>query len=60
MPKPWGRVARAELDVRPGGIISIDIAGGDRPESPDVGASGYYEGTEIAVDRFVAHVIAMK
>ena len=29
MPKPWGRVTRAELDLRPGGIISIDIAVGD-------------------------------
>lgn len=29
MPKPWGRVARAEMDVRPGGIVSIDIATGD-------------------------------
>jgi len=26
MPKPWGRVSRAEMDVRPGGIFSIDIA----------------------------------
>jgi uncharacterized protein YndB with AHSA1/START domain len=26
MPKPWGRVSRAEMDLRPGGIISIDIA----------------------------------
>ena len=25
MPKAWGRVARAEMDVRPGGIFSIDI-----------------------------------
>ena len=32
MPRAWGRVSRAELDLRPGGIISIDIAlpgGGD-------------------------------
>ena len=29
MPKPWGRVARAEMDVRPGGIFSIDIAVAD-------------------------------
>lgn len=122
MPKPWGRVARAELDVRPGGIISIDIAVKDGPDSPNVGCilevvpmerlvwtsmlfpgyrpavfddipitaimtmetvgtgtryvftalhrneadfetnktSGFYEGTEIAVDQFVAHVLAMK
>lgn len=37
MPKPWGRVARAELDVRPGGIFSIDIAVGDGPNSPHLG-----------------------
>ena len=122
MPKAWGRVARAEMDVRPGGIISIDIAVGDGREVPNVGcileavpmerlvwtsmlfpgyrpavfddipitaimtmeavgtgtryvftalhrdeadleknkASGFYQGTEIAVDQFVEHVIAMK
>jgi len=122
MPKPWGRVAQAEIDVRPGGIISIDIVVGDGQVSPNVGcileaipmerlawtsmlfpgyrpavfddipitaimtmepegtgtryvltalhrneadletnkASGFYEGTEIAVDQFVAHVLAMK
>ena len=122
MPKAWGRVARAEIDLRPGGIISIDIAVGDGREVPNVGCvleaipmqrlvwtsmlfpgyrpavfddipitaimtmkpegsgtryvftalhrdegdleknktSGFYEGTEIAVDQFVAHVIAMK
>jgi uncharacterized protein YndB with AHSA1/START domain len=37
MPKPWGRVARAELDVRPGGIFSVDIAVEDGPVSPHVG-----------------------
>ncbi len=37
MPKVWGRVARAELDLRPGGIISIDIAVKDGPEVPNVG-----------------------
>jgi Activator of Hsp90 ATPase homolog 1-like protein len=26
MPKPWGRVSRAEMDVRPGGILRINIA----------------------------------
>ncbi|MGH8184231.1 MAG: SRPBCC domain-containing protein, partial [Rhodanobacteraceae bacterium] len=26
MPKPYGSVAACELDVRPGGIFSIDIA----------------------------------
>jgi uncharacterized protein YndB with AHSA1/START domain len=122
MPKPWGRVSRAELDVRPGGIVRIDIAVGEGRDSPNVGCvlevvpmerlvwtsmlfpgyrpavfddipitaimtmeavgtgtryvftalhrdeadfqknkeSGFYEGTEIAVDQFVAHVIAMK
>ena len=37
MPKPWGRVSRAEIDVRPGGIIRIDIAVGDGQDSPNVG-----------------------
>jgi uncharacterized protein YndB with AHSA1/START domain len=37
MPRPWGRVTRAEMDVRPGGILSIDIATGDGHESPNVG-----------------------
>jgi uncharacterized protein YndB with AHSA1/START domain len=122
MPKPWGRVSRAEMDVRPGGIISIDIATEDGQDSPNLGcilevipmerlvwtsmlfpgyrpavfddipitaimtmetvgtgtryvftalhrneadletnrASGFYEGTEIAVDQFVEHVLAMK
>ena len=122
MPKPWGRVARAEIDLRPGGIISIDIATGDGRDVPNVGcvldvvpmqrlvwtsmlfpgyrpavfddipitaimtmepvgagtryvftalhrneadletnkSSGFYQGSEIAVDQFVAHVVAMK
>jgi uncharacterized protein YndB with AHSA1/START domain len=122
MPKPWGRVSRAELDLRAGGIISIDIVVGDGPVIPNVGCvlevdpmkrliwtsmlfpgyrpavfddipitaimamesvgtgtryvftalhrseadlatnkeSGFYQGTEIAVDQFVAHAIAMK
>ena len=121
MPKVWGRVARAEMDVRPGGIIRIDIAVGEGQVSPNVGcvlevipmerlvwtsmlfpgyrpavfddipitaimtmepegtgtryvftalhrneadlatnkASGFQQGTEIAVDQFVEHVIAM-
>ena len=37
MPKAWGRVSRAELDLRPGGIVSIDIAVKDGPEVPNVG-----------------------
>ena len=122
MPKPWGRVARAEMDVRPGGIFSIDIAVAGGPEVPNLGcfleaipmqrlvwtsmlfpgyrpavfddipitaivtmetagtgtryvftalhrdeadlrknmASGFYEGTEIAVNQFVEHVLGMK
>jgi uncharacterized protein YndB with AHSA1/START domain len=122
MPKPWGRVARTEMDVRPGGIFSIDIAMADGQVFPNLGCflevipmerlvwtsmlfpgyrpavfddipitaivtmkaeetgtryvftalhrdeadlennktSGFYEGTEIAVDQFVEHVIAMK
>jgi uncharacterized protein YndB with AHSA1/START domain len=122
MPKAWGRVSRAELELRPGGIISIDIAVANGPDVPNVGCvldvvpmarlvwtsmlfpgyrpavfddipitaimtmqtvgtgtrylftalhrdeadleknkdSGFYEGTEIAIDQFVAHVMAMK
>jgi uncharacterized protein YndB with AHSA1/START domain len=37
MPKAWGRVARAEMDVRPGGIFSIDIAGENGQEFPNLG-----------------------
>ena len=37
MPKAWGRVARAEMDLRPGGIISIDIATGDGQDVPNLG-----------------------
>ena len=122
MPRVWGRVAKCEMDVRPGGIFSIDIAVGDGQVVPNLGCfldvipmerlvwtsmlfpdyrpavfddipitaiitmqaegtgtryvftalhrdeadcvknkeSGFYEGTTIAVDQFVAHVIAMK
>ncbi len=122
MPKAWGRVANAEIDLRAGGIISIDIAVGDGGVVPNVGCildvvpmerlvwtsmlfpgyrpavfddvpitaimtmkaegtgtryvftalhrheadfetnktSGFYEGTTIAVDQFVAHVMAMR
>ncbi|HSU93801.1 MAG TPA: SRPBCC domain-containing protein [Gemmatimonadaceae bacterium] len=122
MPKAWGRVARAELELRPGGIVSIDIAVANGPDVPNVGcvldvvpmerlvwtsmlfpgyrpavfddipitaimtmqtvgtgtryvftalhrdeadleknkASGFYQGTEIAIDQFVEHVMAMK
>lgn len=37
MPRAWGRVSRAEIDLRPGGIISIDIAGESGQEFPNVG-----------------------
>ena len=37
MPKAWGRVVRTEMDVRPGGIFSIDIAVGDNQEVPNLG-----------------------
>jgi len=37
MPREWGRVARAELDARPGGVFSIDIAVGDGREVPNLG-----------------------
>ncbi len=122
MPRAWGRVARTEMDVRPGGIFSIDIAVKDGPEVPNLGCflevvpmerlvwtsmlfpgyrpavfddipitaiitmeasgtgtryvftalhrsesdlknnkeSGFYQGTEIAIDQLVAHVVAMK
>jgi len=121
MPRPFGRVAHAEMDVRPGGIFSVTIATADGREFPNLGcflevvprerlvwtsmlfpgyrpavfddipitavvtmgavgtgtryvftalhrdardleqnrASGFYQGTEIAVEQFVEHVIAM-
>jgi uncharacterized protein YndB with AHSA1/START domain len=37
MPKQWGRVVRAEMDVRPGGVFRIDIAVGDGREVPNLG-----------------------
>ena len=37
MPRPWGRVADCEMDVRPGGIFSIDIASADGQEFPNLG-----------------------
>ncbi|MEO8984806.1 MAG: SRPBCC domain-containing protein [Rhodanobacter sp.] len=121
MPKAWGSVVRAEMDLRPGGIFSIDIAVEGR-EVPNVGCfldvvpmerlvwtsmlfpgyrpavfddvpitafmtmepegaatryvftalhrneadlaankeSGWQQGTDIALDQFVAHVASMK
>ena len=122
MPRPWGAVAECEMDVRPGGILSIDIATGDGQVFPNLGcflevipmerlvwtsmlfpgyrpavfddipitaivtmesvgtgtryvftglhrdeadfeknkASGWQQGTEIAIDQFVAHVKSLK
>ncbi len=122
MPREWGRVVRAEMDLRPGGIVSIDIAIANGPEVPNVGcvlevvpmqrlvwtamlfpgyrpavfddipitavmtmetvgtgtryvftalhrseadletnkSSGFYQGTEIAIEQLVAHVLTMK
>ncbi|HEX6367535.1 MAG TPA: SRPBCC domain-containing protein [Longimicrobium sp.] len=37
MPRAWGRVSRAEMDVRPGGIFSIDIATADGQDVPNLG-----------------------
>jgi uncharacterized protein YndB with AHSA1/START domain len=37
MPKPWGVVSACELDVRPGGIFSIDIATADGQQIPNLG-----------------------
>ena len=121
MPREWGSVAKCELDVRPGGMFSIDIAAQGQ-EFPNLGcflevvpmerlswtsmlfpgyrpatfddipitaivtlqsegdgtryvftalhrdeadfeknkASGWQQGTEIALDQFVAHVQSMK
>ena len=122
MPREWGSVSKCEMDVRPGGVFSIDIATADGQEVPNLGcvldvvpmqrlvwtsmlfpgyrpavfddipitaivtmqpvgtgtryvftalhrneadletnrASGFYQGTEIAIDQFVAHVQSMK
>lgn len=37
MPRAWGSVAHCELDVRPGGMFSIDIATGDGQVFPNLG-----------------------
>ena len=122
MPRQWGSVAKCELDVRPGGMFSIDIKTGSGQEFPNLGCfvevipmerlvwtsmlfpgyrpavfddipitaivtleaagsgtryvftalhrneadfeenktSGWKEGTEIAADQFVAHVLSLK
>lgn len=122
MPRQWGRVADAEIELRPGGMIRIDIALTDGEVSPNLGCilvvepmqrlvwtsmlfpdyrpavfddipitaimtmqaegsgtryvftalhrnevdfetnktSGFYQGTEIAIDQFVAHALSLK
>ena len=122
MPRQWGRVVRAEMELRPGGGFSIDIALHDGPEVPNLGCvldvvplqrlvwtsmlfpgyrpavfddipitaimtmeaagagtryvftalhrdeaefeknktNGFYQGTEIAIEQFVQHVMTMK
>lgn len=37
MPRAWGRVARVEMDVRPGGVFSIDIQAADGQVAPNLG-----------------------
>ncbi|SEJ51313.1 SRPBCC family protein [Frateuria terrea] len=37
MPKAWGRVARCQMDLRPGGAFGIDIVVGDGQEVPNLG-----------------------
>ena len=121
-PGQWGRVVRTEMDLRPGGAFSIDIAVNDGPEVPNLGCfldvvpmerlvwtsmlfpgyrpavfddipitavmtlkpdgtgtryvftalhrdeedlkknkeSGFYEGTEVAINQFAEHVLGMK
>jgi hypothetical protein len=51
------------VHVRPGGIFSIDIAGALRRDKADFEknkATGWPQGSEMAVKQFVEHVIAMK
>jgi uncharacterized protein YndB with AHSA1/START domain len=37
MPKAWGSVSKCEMDVRPGGMFSIDIATADGQDFPNLG-----------------------
>jgi uncharacterized protein YndB with AHSA1/START domain len=37
MPKGWGRVSRAEMDARPGGIFRVVIANDEGQEFPNLG-----------------------
>ncbi len=122
MPKAWGRVAHCELELRAGGVFSIDIVVGEGQEVPNLGCvlevvpmqrlvwtamlfpgyrpavfddipitaimtmesvgtgtryvftalhrneadleanktSGFYQGTEIAIEQLGAHVLTLK
>jgi uncharacterized protein YndB with AHSA1/START domain len=37
MPRVWGAVSHCEMDVRPGGMFSIDITSNDGQEVPNLG-----------------------
>jgi uncharacterized protein YndB with AHSA1/START domain len=37
MPREWGRVSHAEIDLRPGGVIRIDIVVANGQEVPNLG-----------------------
>ena len=37
MPKAWGAVSACEMELKPGGIFSIDIATGDGQSFPNLG-----------------------
>ena len=37
MPKPWGSVSHAEIDLRPGGVIRLDIAVANGQDVPNMG-----------------------
>lgn len=37
MPRAWGRVSNAEIDLRPGGILRLDIVVGNGQEVPNLG-----------------------
>ena len=51
MPKVWGRVSHAELELRPGGIIRIDIIVGEIPDdaAPDLATHPLYEEAPVVV-----------
>ena len=37
MPRTWGRVSQCEMELRPGGVFSIDITTADGHEVPNLG-----------------------